>query len=114
MPSIRIDKGPTYDFIKLDILYDEMIKPYFEACLKKHDLKTELITEIKDNKLPSGLTKTSQVHVIIKSDSDKKYNHQPNICQTTLGVEYLEKISNKIDISPDTFRLPGYSNNSVS
>src|SRR5688572_9900850 len=110
MPDIVVKKEDSFGYIKLDILYGTILRPYFLAALKKHNLTSDLI----DNPALISLEKTDisnkeEIEIIIKAAQNDKYIVPPNELNSAIGAELfsIAQATIRIDAVKD-FGSPRY------
>lgn len=110
MPSIFLTKADSFGFIKYDILYEEVMKPFFIESLKKHNLETTLkASPLKAQVGKSEILKSSEIKFIIKAQP-QDILCQANNNDSSIGATLFDKARDRIVINPETqFQVPDFT-----
>ncbi len=109
MPDIYIQKDQTFGFVKYDIVYEKLLKPFFKKCLLKHRLETGLDMEPLSLILQSSeKIKEREISVIIKHSQEDEYKWPANSEETTIGNSLLKDVADNIETNSETFQVPRY------
>jgi len=111
MPDISVQKNDSVGYIKLDGLYNTVLRPFYAAALNKHKLTSALILDPALIDLgPSGISTSGDVAIIVKAAQDQRFNFAPNEQVTSIGAEFLAKVSDTIKLNTaENFQLPRYT-----
>lgn len=97
MPQVMLTKEDSGFFARVDDLYKEVLRPYFEQALLKHSLTSSVDLHVAADCLPeSQIFSDSQVEVIIKAHLDEKFNTTPTTEETSIGHDLFEKVRGKV------------------
>ena len=110
MPDIFVQKNDSFFYRKLDLLYDEIIKPYFQKTLEKHKLSTKLSLDYTKFYLPpSQKVNLGEIQIVIKALPHIE-PFKPNETKTFIGKVLMDTLKGKapeVDYSSN-FTLPKY------
>jgi hypothetical protein len=103
MPQIMITKASSFFFFPIDRLYNEMLRPYFEATLSKHSLTSSIDLNIEKANLEiSPIFQNTEIRIIIKAISDSRFDPPVSKQQTNFGLNLFEKIRNEVQFDTET------------
>lgn len=110
MPDIIVRKNDSFGHVKLDILYKDLLRPFFSRVLMKHGLTSELVLEPTLVTLEvSKIAIAGEVKVIVKAIQDEEYKFLPNEADTSIGAQLFAEIQSKIDLNTaEQFGLGNY------
>lgn len=110
MPQIMVPKETSFFYLPMDRLYNEVLRPYFDATLSKHALTSSIELNIeKVNLEVSPIFQSEEIRIIVKVDSGADYVYPPSNKKTNLSHGLLEKIRNEIMFDTEhKFQLANY------
>lgn len=110
MPDIMVKKQDSFGYIKLDILYESLLRPFFAAAQKKHNLTSTLIQEpLLINMGTSRIARKGDIEIVTKALQDDKFRFSPNEQKSTIGENLLLKAGSFIDLNvTENFGSPRY------
>lgn len=110
MPDILVQKDDSFGYIKFDILYENLLKPFFSRSLLKHKLTSDLVLDLALIELEaSGIATAGDIGIVIKATQDDKFQFPPNEQDTSIGSELLTKMRATIDLNTaEHFSLGNY------
>lgn len=93
MPKIMITKGQSFFFQDIGVMYRMVLAPYFQRCLEKHGIESEVAlfqdeTPLDESELLKGL----HVEILMRHHFDEKYRVVPSILKTNYGEELMNII----------------------
>ncbi len=111
MPSIFVTKADSFGFIKYDILYEEVMNPFFIESLKKHNLETTLKTSPLKAKIgESEIAKSGEIRFIIKAQPQIDVLYKANNNDSNIGATLFDKARDRIAINPGIqFQVPDFT-----
>lgn len=93
MPKIMVRKGESFFYQDIGIMYKRVLVPYFQRCLEKHGIESEVVLFRDETPLDeSKLIKCVNLKILIKSEFDEKYRVEPNHVETNYGEELMNLI----------------------
>ncbi len=106
MPSTVIKNAEFAVFEKLDLCYNHILKPSFEAAMQKHGVKTNLLLSLpKAQNLYSTLIKKGEIKSLIQVEQENNFFIQTNEEQTNLSQNLYNLFLSRYVYLPDTFRV---------
>jgi hypothetical protein len=110
MPDIFVQKEDSFGYIKFDVLYKTLLRPFFTAALHKHNLTSDLMVDPTLIEVESSETLIAgDVTIIVKATQEDRFKLQPNKQDTSIGSELFAKVRDTIDLNAaESFRLPRY------
>ena len=110
MPDIYVAKEDSFGFVKLDVLYEQLLHPFFAAALEKHSLTTELrLTPTLIELDVSTVLGAGDVSIIVKAVQAEEFKLPANQADTSIGSDLFKTAQEMITLSPaEQFGLPGY------
>ncbi len=102
MPNISLRNSKVLHFEKLDILYNQILLPFFKNSLSKHNLRTHLNLEINKftSLLKSEVLHLGDVVVISRVEQEERFKHTLDQSETAIGTNLYSKVLNKYQL-PD-------------
>ncbi|MEH1833046.1 MAG: hypothetical protein V7L29_13430 [Nostoc sp.] len=112
MPDIFVESNGSFAFIKFDNIYSNLIRPFFEQVLAKHDLCSDLLLDTIVFTLPcTSIIPEGSIKVISKALPNSKFNFKPNPNTTTIGSNLMNCVKANITFNTNNqFQLPNYMN----
>lgn len=110
MPEIYVAKEDSFGFIKLNVLYEKVLRPFFAAALEKHTLTTELrLTPTLIELDVSAVSAVGDISIIVKAIQAEEFKLHVNETDTSIGSDLFKAAQELITIKPaEQFGLPGY------
>jgi hypothetical protein len=97
MPDIFVQKDDSFGYVKFDLLYNQLLKPFFYGVLVKHKLTSDLMLDPTLMELDvSGIAAAGEVGILIKAVQDDKFKFLPNEQDTSIGSALLADIRTSI------------------
>lgn len=88
MPQVVISKENSFFYEKLDVLFSKLLCPYFQACLLKHALTSDVDLHVDVACLSeSPIFLNVPVEILVKAVPDEKCHVVPSREKTRLGEE---------------------------
>jgi len=111
MPDIFVQKKDSFGYVKFDVLYKTLLRPFFAAVLNKHKLTSALTLDPALIELETGEISTpGDVAIIVKAAQDQGFTFAPNEQETSIGADLLAKVSDAITLNTaESFQLPRYT-----
>lgn len=101
---VRNENGNN--FFQIDKIYDEMLCPWYNEILKKHnlssDFKSDVISSSPDIKFNA---EKFEVHILIYGKSDHSFTLEDS--KTTIGRKYANTLGG-VRLDESKFRIPSY------
>ena len=116
LPDIFIQKEDSFGYIKYDILYERLMRPFFLESLKKHSLKTDLLLNPTLIELDvSTICAAGDISIIVKAIQDEQFKAIPNKDNTTIGADLFNDAVKKLHFDPiKDFQVPSYIQRAAS
>jgi len=110
MPQVMITKEDSFFHEKLDILFSEVLSPYFQKCLSKHALTSDIDLHINASCLgESQIFLAFPIEVLVKAVPDEKYHATPSQEKTRFGEEIFSRIRDRITLdTKNTFKVANF------
>lgn len=90
MPDIFVQKDDSFGHVKFDLLYNQLLRPFFDGVLVKHKLTSDLMLAPTLMELDvSGIAGAGDVGIVIKAVQEDKFKFLPNEQDTSIGFGLL-------------------------
>jgi hypothetical protein len=111
MPDISVRKNDSVGYVKLDVLYKTVLRPFYAAALHKHKLTSALILDAALIELgPSEICASGDIAIIVKAAQDQRFNFAPDEQKTSIGADFLATVADTIKLNTaENFQLPRYT-----
>jgi hypothetical protein len=111
MPDVPVQKKDSFGYMKFDVLYETLLRPFFAAVLDKHKLTSALILDPALIELgTSEISASGDIAIIVRADQDPGFKFAPNEQETSIGSDLFAKVSNSIKLNTaENFLLPRYT-----
>jgi hypothetical protein len=111
MPDIFVQKKDSFGYVKFDVLYKTLLRPFFAAVLNKHKLISALIFDPAFIELgPAEISTPGDVAIIVKAVQDQGFKFAPNEEETSIGADLFVKVWDTIKLNTaENFQVPRYT-----
>jgi len=111
MPNISIGNDRVFLFEKLDKVYDNFLRPYFETSMKKHNLTTQLNLDRTDftdfGPDSNDYFSRGEVVPMVRLAQKDEYKHSMNKEITNYGAEMYKQLV-------DSYKFPDGTNGGMN
>jgi hypothetical protein len=106
MPDAIIKNDSYALWEKLDVCYNEILKPALITGLQKHNISTELLIDLpKVINFRSSIFEKREIHSYLTADQKQEFFIQTNDLVTHKVQETYCNFVNKYNLKPNTFRI---------
>lgn len=110
MPQVMVTKEDSFFYEKVDALFSQVLSPYFQKCLSKHTLTSDIDLHINVTHLgESPIFSAFPIEVLVKAVPDEKYHVRPSQEKTRFGEELFNRIRDSITFdTKNTFKVANF------
>jgi hypothetical protein len=110
MPQVMVTKGDSFFYEKADVLFSQVLSPYFQKSLSKHSLTSDVDLNINSPCLSeSPIFSEFPIEVLVKAVPDEKYHATPSQENTRFGEELFGLIRDNITFdTKTTFKVANF------
>lgn len=105
MPDIIVQKEGSFGYMKFDVLYKTLLRPFFEAVLTSDLILEATLIQLRY----SEVSTSGDVAIVVKAHQDDTFKLPPNEQDTAIGSGLFAKVQDTIELNAaENFRLPRY------
>lgn len=110
MPQVMVEKENSFFYEKADVLFSQVLSPYFQKCLSKHALTSDIDLQVDVACLgESPIFSAFPIDILVKAIPDEKYHVRPSPEKTRFGEELFNLIRERIDFdTKSTFKVANF------
>jgi hypothetical protein len=106
IPSVIIHNPEFVVWEKLNVVYQKIIQPYFEAVLKKHHLQTQLNFALREgSQFHSKVFEKRDVLCYVTVDQETKFDYLLNENVTKMGTAFYNDYLASLEHTPGKMKL---------